>query len=310
MRWPLLVVVVLALVPAGGAATIRSVTAPAPVLALAFDGSSVAYATGRSGGDCNRVFVWNLSTRAVTKLGRRTHCIETSTGNAIGSVAIAGRRVLWLHFAGGNRRNYTIWTATTTSPSPRLIASREVDVDDPPPLVVGTADASPVGSILPYANGRNVVGLRPDGSRAFIWTAPERVVSLGAFRGKLAVASADGRVTILDADGRPVDEEAFSSAIRVVRLSGAGVFVQWGQTLELRGPIPAVTELRRGERLEDADGSRAYLVERATVWRTNMTAAGHRGPDRVARGTRVGVADGRIAVAEGRVVAVRALPRG
>ncbi|MBA3432517.1 MAG: hypothetical protein H0U08_00315, partial [Actinobacteria bacterium] len=74
---------VLTAVPVAGAASVRSVTAPAAVQALAFDGPRVAYAAGRTASDCNRVYVWNLTTRAVTRLGRKAHCVQTSTGNGI-----------------------------------------------------------------------------------------------------------------------------------------------------------------------------------------------------------------------------------
>ena len=90
----------------------RSVAAPAPVRALEHDASRVAYAVGRSARDCNRVYVWDLATRGVSKLGRKTHCEQTSTGNEIAAVSIAGRRVLWVHYAGGNIRDWSLWTAT------------------------------------------------------------------------------------------------------------------------------------------------------------------------------------------------------
>ena len=71
MRRLFVLALALALVPAAWAATVRTVTAPAPVTALAFDGERIAYATGFSAGDCNRVYVWNLATRGVSKLGRQ-----------------------------------------------------------------------------------------------------------------------------------------------------------------------------------------------------------------------------------------------
>ncbi len=301
------VAALLALVPTAGAATVRTVTAPAPVLALAQDGPFVAYATGRSARDCNRVYVWNLTTRGVSKLGRRTHCIETSTGNGIGSLAIAGRRVLWVHYAGGNRRLYSIWTATTARPLPRLLASREVDVDDPAPLVVGDGDDSRLGSLLPYAVGANVVALRANGSRAFAWTAPAPVVALSAREGELAVASRGGRVTVLDGRGRVERTETFASEIRAVRLTGAGVLVQRGRTLELRGPVvPRAWQLPAGARLEDADGAWAYYAHGTSISRLRLDAANV--TRRVAGGTRAEVEGARIATSSGRTVFVRPLP--
>jgi hypothetical protein len=227
-------IALLALAPSAGAATVRSVTAPAPVLALAHDGSFVAYASGRSARDCNRVHVWNLASRGVTRLARRTHCVETSTGNAIARVSVAGRRVLWLHYAGGNRRNYTLWTATTTRPAPRLLASREVDVDDPAPIVLGDGTSSRLGDALPYASGRSVVVIRADGARRFAWDAPARVVALDAAAGQVAVATEDRAVTVLDAAGRVLRVERYAEPVLDVRLTGGGVVVQRGSRIELR----------------------------------------------------------------------------
>src|SRR4029450_4323729 len=78
----------------------------------------------------------------------------------------AGNRALWLHFVGGNQRDWSVWTASTTRLLPRRLAATTVDVDSPAPMVVGHGDASRFGELLPYAVGRNVVGLRGNGSRA------------------------------------------------------------------------------------------------------------------------------------------------
>jgi hypothetical protein len=292
--------------PLAGAATVRSVTAPAPVLALAQDGRLIAYAAGRSARDCNRVYVWNLSTRGVSKLGRRTHCVETSTGNAIGSLAIAGKRVLWLHYAGGNRRTYTIWTATTTRPLPRLLASREVDVDDPAPLVVGDGDDSRLGSILPYASGRDVIALRADGARRFSWRAPARVVALSALDGELAVATENGDVTVLDASGRVVSTQSFGAGVRAVKLTGNGILAQVGSTLELRrgGEIRKLA-LPRGARLTDALADRALFVVGQQARDVRFAGGAQR---LIALGSHVEAELGTVAVARGRTVTARPLP--
>jgi hypothetical protein len=304
---PWLVLALAALcVPVAGAASVRSVTAPAPVLALAQDGRLIAYAAGRSAHDCNRVYVWNLSSRGVSKLGRSTHCVETSTGNAIGSLAIAGKRVLWLHFAGGNRRNYTIWTATTTRPLPRLLASREVDVDDPAPLVVGDGDDSPLGSILPYASGRDVIALRADGARGFSWRAPARVVALSALDGELAVATDGGTVTVLDAAGRVESTLRFVAGVRAVKLTGNGVLAQVGNVLELRrGAETLRFALPRGARLTDALADRALYVVGQQARQLRFAGGAQQ---LVAVGSHVEAELGTAAVASGRTVSARPLP--
>ena len=155
MKRMLLLAALILLVPAASAAPIRSVTTPAPVLDLAFDGSRVAYAVGRSSGDCNRVYVWNLVTRGVSRLGRKTHCEQTSTGNSIASLAIAGTRVLWLHYAGGNSRDWSLWTATTTRPSPIRLRLVTREADAAAPIVIGDGNSGRLGDLLPYAVDRD-----------------------------------------------------------------------------------------------------------------------------------------------------------
>lgn len=302
MKRLLALAALLVLVPTAGAASVRAVTAPAPIRALELDGARIAYATGRSERDCNRVFVWNLATRGVTKLGRKTHCEQTSTGNEIAAVSIAGTRVLWLHYAGGNIRDWSLWTATTTSPTPVRLRLVSRDVDAPAPITIGEGDDSRLGSLLPYAVDRVVVALRADGSRALMWTAPARVVGLSAHAGELAVATEGGVVTLLDARGRVLRTERFGSEIDAVRITGDALVVQRGRTLELRGGRTAIYSLIAGVKLADADGDRAVLVGGARV-RTFDLDSGRGGV--VVSGSLARLERATLAVASGRTVSVR-----
>jgi hypothetical protein len=210
---------------ATSSAAAATLTSPAPVSALAADRGRVAFAVGRSSSDRDRVRIWTPATGGVVRLGRTTPCVTTSTGTGIASVAIAGMRVLWLQYTGGNIREWRLFTATPMRPVPRRLAFVTADVDPPAPIVVGDGDASRLGDILPYAVGRTVIALRANGARRFSWTAPTRVVALST-------------------------------------LSGNGVLVQRGRTLELRGGRAARTwTLAAGARLEDtAGGDRALYV--------------------------------------------------
>jgi hypothetical protein len=216
-------VAALVLLLSAGAAAAGSATrliAPGPIGALAADQTRTAFTVVRSPGDCDRVRVWNLATGGISKLGRRTHCIETSTGHGVSSLALAGRRALWLHYVGGNQREWSLWTASTTRPLPLRLAAVTLDVDIESPIVVGSADTSlRSGGLLPYANGRDVVVLRENGSRALSWRAPESVTALAVNASRLAVAVADGRILTLNGT-KVVDEEAGSgpaSAVFVTR---------------------------------------------------------------------------------------------
>lgn len=294
--------VLLVLVPTAGAASVRSVTAPAPVLALEQDGSRIAYAVGRSASDCNRVYVWDITTRGVSKLGRRAHCQQTSTGNAIAAVSIAGRRILWLHYAGGNIRDWSLWTATTTKPAPMRLRLVSRDVDAPAPIVIGQGDDTVVSSLLPYAIDRIVIALRANGSRAFSWTAPARVVGIAARGRELAVATEGGTVTVLGAGGRINSTETYDSEVQEVRLTGTAVVVQRGRVLELRGDRSALWSIPSGTRLADADGDRAVLVGGGSVRTVDL----RNGRIQIAASGAVARLEGaRLTIGAGRIVSVR-----
>jgi hypothetical protein len=245
------------------AATIVALAAPAPVQTVALDSPFLAYATGRAAGDCDRVRVWNRGTGRTVRLGRATHCEQTSTGSGIAALSIAGNRVLWLHFAGGNIREWSLFTASTTALKPRRLRFVARDVDADAPIVLGEGDTSRFGGLLPYAVDRQVIVLRPNGSRAFAWTAPARVTAVGANFGAVAVALADGRVFALEGDGRVETAWAGTPAAIAVFVTGSGVAAQRGRTAEFRTD----SSIRRwtlptGARLRDAEGTRAVFVSR------------------------------------------------
>jgi hypothetical protein len=268
-----------------------TVQSPAPVQALAADGPRAAYAAGFSVRD---------RTRGVSKLGRRTNCEQTSTGNAISSLALAGTRALWLHYAGGNRRLYTVWTATTARPRPLLLASREVDVDNPAPIVVGAGDTSRFGDLLPYAVGDTVRVLRANGARAFSWRASARVTALGAEAGEIAVGTADGSVTVLDARGRVLRRlPSGGRAPTAVFVGGDAVVVQRGNVVERNGtalPVP------NGARILDVQGSRVAYVLRGRLFAYD-TVLGR--TTSLGRGTLVQLEPDRTVLTAGRTVTTR-----
>jgi hypothetical protein len=248
---------------AAAAATIAS---PAPVQALALGMPLLAYAGGRAGGDCDRVRIWSRATRRTVRLGRTTSCEQTSTGTGIAALSIAGNRVLWLHLTGGNIREWSLFTATTTRPRPRRLRFVSRDVDAPAPIVLGEGDTTRYGDLLPYAVDRDVVVLRPNGARAFTWRAPARVTALGANWGGLAVALEDGRIAIFDNDGSMETIRPGSPAATAVFVTGNGVAAQRGRAVELRtGSSTRSWPLPAGARVRDADGYEATYVSRGRV---------------------------------------------
>lgn len=297
---------VAAFLPAvAGAASVPSVTAPARATALAFEGGRVAYATGFSSRDCNRVYVWDLASRGVTKLGRRTNCVQTSTGTAVAAVSLAGARVLWVHYTGGNLREWSLWTATTTRPAPRRLAFVTRDVDAPAPIVIGPGEGSRLGDSLPYAVDRRVVALRANGARRFAWTAPGPVTALAAAAGELAVASDGGVVSVLDATGRVDRTEIFDGDVSAVRITGTGLVAQIGRRLVLRSGPERSWLLPAGARLEDATARDAFYVAGGRARRLGLASGAQR---MLGLGSAIRVDAGRLALTSGRRVLVQALP--
>jgi len=304
MRFVLALGLLLLAVPVAFGASVRSARAPAPVSALAMDGRLVAYASGRSASDCDRVQIWNLATHGVTTLGRTTSCEETSTGSGIAALSLAGGRVLWLHYTGGNIREWSLFTATPTRRAPRRLAFVTRDVDASAPIVLGAGDASRLGDILPYALDRTVIALRASGARGFAWTAPTRVTALGALDGELAVASTGGLVTILDAAGRVLRTETFAGEVQVVRITGNGLLVQRGRTLELRGPGELRTWLLPARALlEDSTADAAYYVTRGQIRELRLDAVNRQ--LQLALGSHVQTEGPKLATSSGRRVTVR-----
>ncbi|MGI9113328.1 MAG: hypothetical protein ACR2GT_14225 [Gaiellaceae bacterium] len=304
MRTILVLAVLIVFVPTALAGAVRAVTAPAPVLAVAFDGARVAVASGRSASDCNRVYVWNLATRGVSKLGRKTHCEQTSTGNTIAALSIAGTRVLWLHYVGGNSRDWSLWTATTAKPAPIRLRLVTREADAAAPIVLGRSGGGRPGDLLPYAVERTVVALRPNGARRISWTAPARVIALDALEDRLAVAVEGGAVVVLDGNGRELRTEMFARTVDAVRLTRTGLVAQSGRSLELReGGSVRKLSLPAGARLADATSDRAILIRGGKVLRLELDT-GHSAV--IASGTTAALAGERLAVGSGRRVTLTA----
>ena len=296
----LLSLVLVGTATAGGST--RSVVAPGSISALAADKTLVAYATGdEARRRCDRVRIWNVQTRRVVTLGTQTACDVGSTGRGIAALSLAGNRALWLHYVGGNIREWSLYTATTTRLVPRQLQFIPRDVEETAPIVIGKGDASRYGDLLPYAVGSQVVALTASGRRALSWRAPARVTALGANGGALAVASADGTVTAVDASGHVELEWAGTPAASATFVTGTGVVAQRGRTLEFAtGSGPRKTfGLPRDARLQDAYGFHAVYVEAGRVYVLNLET----GATRFAgRGTAAQLEVSRLVTATGRRV--------
>ena len=287
---------------AGAAGATSTVTIPArgAVTALAADGGDASYATTPSATDCDRVFVWQTTARKPVQLGKKQRCKAKTLG--ITALSVTKGRALWVTGTGNPVAQLRLWTATTTRTTPKALgtATRNVQANEPLPIVVGTAG----GGLLPYAIGTTVTVLHSNGT-SFVWAAPARVVALAARNGRVAVATEGSRVTVLDGRGSVVSVDLFSSDVTNVAMTAKGLLVQRGSTLELRREADAheYTMTATGQ-LDDADAKYA-------VWSDDRLVHVIRLPDGASvaayPGTSAALAGSTLYVANGKTVTSRTI---
>jgi hypothetical protein len=120
-------------------------------------------------------------------------CPATSTGRGVVAVSVSHERVVFLSYVGGNTRDWRLWTATRTARRPRLLRTASADADMPSPILLGNGGEEGI----PYAVGRDVVVLAPDGRRTLSWRAPADIVGLDEHSSTLAATLGDGTVATL-----------------------------------------------------------------------------------------------------------------
>jgi hypothetical protein len=240
-----------------------------PVTAVATEGQWTAIVEGTSGHDCDRISIWSIR---VYRLDRPTGC--TAPGHRIATLSEIDNRAVWLHVRGGQTRTWTLWTATTTSPSPQLLASAKSAPAEPVPIVLGpgTMDRSQgfygEGDVLPYAIGREVTVLRSDGGRSLRWTAPARVVGFASASEVLIVALADRSLVMweLTYEGKWKQSHVLHAGGVPARIAydDYTVLVQYGrhlQSLPFGSSGSAFTRtLAPGERLVGGSAGRIVLA--------------------------------------------------
>jgi hypothetical protein len=247
---------VLALAPAAGAATARERQVAGPISAVSLSGTELAYSDEYRRG-CHEVRVWDVATRADRRFS--SHCfVSSSTGSGVADVIATQGRALWLTYAGGNIREWSLWTKAGTARA-RRIAFLPADVDGPPPVLLGSVWEG----TLPYATGRTIVVLLPNGSRRFTFTADDRVVFLSAHSRGYAAVLANGSVLSISITGKLIRERTFApGAVQSAVLAGPGLILETAAGLEIHGSGPVRTvPLPAGARfLGYTEGIAAYAT--------------------------------------------------
>ena len=295
MRWSrgpcvALPAVAVALAVAAGAAALtpsRTIVASLPVQDLALTGRSVAYvADAPARLQCARIGLWSSRTNRRFLFDSKEQCLEEgSTGQGVWDVAVATNRLLWLTYAGGNFREWSLWTATATKRKPRELHFIARDVDDPAPIVIGPGTAEGI----PYAVDRQIVYLGDNGKALFKTSvfSPVRVIAAGTGSGGVRVATllSSGWVVGLDQRGNDVAAKRFEPrSVAALQVTSLGIAVQVGrdvQIFEQRRHDDVVIPLPSGARMVDFDQGRI-------LW----TRAGDLGTTTIATGTSARLVDG------------------
>ncbi len=247
---------------APGRSNVRSGT----VQTVALNASSLAYVVGRSKADCDHVELWNVDLRGTWRFGRPGPCTNLgSTGTGISSVGVSGNRAVWIHYTGGNLRDWQLMTATTTQRLPRQLRFVEQDVSLPSPFTIGDSTAR-LG--IPYAAGHQVVLLGTNGKAVFKHNDGARITAVAAGRGPggalVAALRETGDVVMLRADGTVAWTVSYpAGAVTAISLAPRGLIVQTGGSVEIRKPTgaPVTVSLPAGGRMTDyAEGRILYTL--------------------------------------------------
>jgi hypothetical protein len=257
----------------------RTQTRAGTIEHIALTHASVAFVVGETAEACAHVELWDTDAKGTWRFGRPTTepCKEhPSTGSGIAQVAVARHRVLWVSYAGGNFRDWQLWTATTTKKTPRRLRFVSRAVDAAAPIVVGAG--SQLG--VPFAVDDQLTVLGDDGRAVFRATtsAPIRAVAAGTGPQAASVLAllSTGAVAVYSRAGELLRTIPFApGAVEAISLAPVGVVVQVGDEMQIyrwgRFP-PDVVVLPAGATMLDyAEGSVLYRLDgsiHAFAWRS------------------------------------------
>ena len=219
-----------------------------PVKELAADGGRVAVLVQTSRPRCtqSRVAVWQPSTRSLAPIGVSPCSESVSTGAAISEVALAGRRVAYLEYAGGNTRELQLKSATLPVRRPVVVASASFDLDEISGTFLGRLAGD--GGLLafdwwqacPSCGGRGIpdsssvwrlstagvpcptagLGTRPFCDIVRAGPLGERLLAVGG--GLLAIRTAEGLAIVTGENALRASIPIAAGVFRAARLDGDG----------------------------------------------------------------------------------------
>ncbi len=249
-----------------------SVTLGAPVRHLAADAGGAAVHT-QPGAGCDTILLW-LPPVPPAKVAAQ-NCQQPSTGAAVTSLALYGRRPAWVGYAGGNYREFAV--STTLGGRPAFVSFLPVPVED-----AGTVHwrVVPGGAPLAFEQDGSIWRIVPAGGRACPYPyrakvcveVPATGTLLGVGGGRLLVG-AGGKVSLVRQDGSvvrtyPDATEAATDGAVVVELahgkltSGTRSFTvpRRSHLVGIRRGLAAVTSGRTTIVVRLRDGRRRSLT--------------------------------------------------
>ena len=251
---PTLLVILVALAVSAGTAAARDYPRPGPVTSVGTSEFAIAYAMEVPKG-CHEVRVWHSNGRD-RRVAR--HCFPaTSTGSGISAVAYSKGRALYLAYAGGNIRDWMLYTKGESAP--RRIAFQSRDVDAPPPIVVAQSSEW----ALAYAVGSRIVAFDERGKRLFDYDAGAPVTALSTQQRGIAAVLESGRAIGLAYNGKLVAARDHApGAAQTAELTAQGLLIKTRTAVELRSPsVNRTFPVPAGARwLGFASGRFAYVV--------------------------------------------------
>lgn len=302
-----------------GAATPKAAThtlaTAGSVVALSADGPRVAVATAGLARACDRVVLWNPSAFGqTTRWAAHTNCgggRQTSGGQRLNEVALAGSRALWVESISGNNQELALWSATPGhKPSMLAFATNGNGAGgDPAGDYLGRIHADGtlaafntwrvcpgiIGTIPPVCPPRTVAmqtlwRVTPNG-KAAIRRGPDTTYVAAVDAGRIAVQHGNGSVTLFSAAGAPLTQIPVPSGrFAGVALNGKQLAVIRDGSLEiystatgaltkrialLSTPAPTLRDLDAGLAVYTA-GRTVHVVKVATgrnrAWATPTAA--------------------------------------
>jgi hypothetical protein len=237
----LVVLAALVLVAVAGAATLdRGRLRPARITAIDMSNQAIASASAWTAGHCESVEIWAPDIRAAYQFRMPGPCPQTSTGRGVAAVSMSDNRVAWLSYAGGNTRDWTLWTASRFARKPLKLRFASADVDASPPIVLGNGSGD--NGVIPYAVGADVVALSDNGRRGLSWHAPARVLALNADSSgatAVGVLLETGQLDVVSKVGAHVSVQVYDYAPKEVtafRTIGRTAYVSTKSDIEIRTP--------------------------------------------------------------------------